>query len=124
MNARIEKKLSARLFEIAPHLFAGAWKCEEPSEMAENENSLICGCLHIGGGLDYWGEANESYSLWEYFCQSWPWLGGFKPHPEGDEFAYYPNTDGFKPTTINLIGLARRIALDHQSKTRSAPEFL
>lgn len=38
---------------------------------------------------------------------NWPWHGLFEPYPADHKLEDYPNTEGFKPTTINLLRLAR-----------------
>ena len=98
MNARIEKKLSKRLVEVAPNLFKDAW-------LSNDGKNVYC----IGGGVDYWGEGQDEYTIWEWFKFNWYWLGDFPRHPEGHEFEFYPNTDGFNPTPTNLIKLAKAI---------------
>ena len=94
MNARIEKKLSKRLLEIAPKLFNNVW--------VDQETNTPC----VGGEIDYWGESQDEHTLWQWFKMNWFWLGGFPEHPEGHEFEHYPDTTGFKPTTKNLLRLA------------------
>lgn len=41
MKARIEKKLSKRLVEIAPSLFPDAWRDEEFSELAHDQRTSV-----------------------------------------------------------------------------------
>ncbi|MDY7565346.1 hypothetical protein QN400_24375 [Pseudomonas sp. RTC3] len=42
MKARIEKKLSKRLVEIAPSIFAGVWiDKDEPSELAYKQRTRV-----------------------------------------------------------------------------------
>lgn len=111
MKARIEKKLSKRLVEIAPSLFRGAWvDLEEPSELAWKQGSQVSHVWSIGGGVDYWGEGTDWYTLWAAWADggrfSWCWAGDFPAHPAGHEHEGYPDTTGFKPTTQNLLRLA------------------
>lgn len=106
MNARIEKKLSKRLLAVAPVLFREAWVLEEPSELACEQGSSISHALHIGGGTDYWGDGMDSHSLWSWWERNWMWFGQFQPYPEGHEREHFPNTEGFMPTTKNLLRLA------------------
>jgi len=109
MKARIEKKLSKRLVEIAPSLFRGAWvySCE-PSMLAEKQGSRVSNVLCVGGGVDYWGEGEDDYTVWRAWTGygQWSWCGHFEPYPEGHERQGHPNTEGFKPTTRNLLKLA------------------
>ena len=111
MKARIEKKLSKKAVEIAPNIFRGdwcAWICsDETTELAYKQGSCVSNVYYIGGGVDYWGEGEDAYTVWEWVCSNWFYLGGFPPYPEGHEFAYHPDTDGFKSTTRNLLNLLR-----------------
>jgi hypothetical protein len=107
MKARIEKKLSKKIALLAPDEFEGAWIDKGPSELAYEQQSRVKNLLRMGGGTDYWGEGEGDYSAWDWFKQGWHWYGHFKPYPEGHRFAGNPNTKGFKPTTINLIKLAK-----------------
>lgn len=107
MNARIEKKLSKRLAKCCPNLFKGAWVLKfEVSELAEELNSKITHCYHVGGGVDYWGEGLDAFSVWQHWLNQWPWMGDFPYYPQGHELEHYPNTRGFNPTTKNLFELA------------------
>ena len=107
MNARIEKKLSKRLAQWCPNLFKDAWILDdEVSELAYTQGSKITHCYHVGGELDYWGEGQDAFSVWEYWLATWDWQGDFPNYPAGHEFEHYPDTSGFKPTTKNLINLA------------------
>lgn len=108
MKARIEKKLSKRITQIAPKMFKDAWVYNgEPSELAYEQGSRVKNILHMGGGTDYWGEGNEAYTAWRWFLDSYMWQGDFDVYPTGHEFEDFPNTDGFKKTTINLLRFAK-----------------
>lgn len=85
MKARIDKKLSKRLVEITG-LFKDAWIDEEPSELADSQGTSVSHIWSVGGGVDYWGE--------------------------GHRFEGYPNIDGFKATTQNLLRLATEYGRD------------
>lgn len=106
MKARIEKKLSKRLVQIAPLVFKGAWLDEEPSELAYKQGSRVNNIYSVGGGVDYWGDGEDAFTAWEYWLMNWAWHGDFEPYPEGHRFEFYPNTEGFRPTTVNLLRLA------------------
>lgn len=106
MNARIEKKLSKKLLQLCPILFKGAWRDNLGSDLAEDQGSSITHCYHLGGGVDYWGEGQDAYSVWEYWSNQWPWIGDFPSYPAGHRFEHYPDVSGFRPTTKNLIDLA------------------
>lgn len=111
MKARIEKKLSKRLVEIAPTIFEHAWlDKDEPSKLACEQRSCVSHVWSIGGEVDYWGEGTDWYTLWDSWtgCRdySWWWHGGFPAFPHGHEFEGWPDTTGFKPTTQNLLKLA------------------
>lgn len=108
MKARIEKKLSKKITQICPEMFKNAWIYRgEPSELAYEQGSQVKNILHMGGGADYWGEASEAYTAWQWFLDSYMWQGHFEIHPEGHEFEDFPNTDGFKKTTVNLLRFAK-----------------
>lgn len=106
MKARIEKKLSKRVVNLAPTIFSGWWIDKEVSDTAISQKTSVTHIPSIGGVVDYFGERGESYSAWEYWRTWWAWIGGFEPYPEGHKYEYFPNTDGFKPTTRNLLLLA------------------
>jgi hypothetical protein len=106
MKARIEKKLSKRLVEIAPVMFKNAWVDEEVSSLAWYQGTRVSHIISVGGGTDYWGEGCDAYTAWEWIRLNWEWIGPFEPHPEGHEFEGYPNVGGFKPTSRNLLKLA------------------
>lgn len=107
MNARIEKKLSKRLAQWCPNLFEKAWVLnDDVSELAYEQGSHITHCYHVGGGVDYWGEGQDAYSVWEHWSNQWPWIGDFPSYPAGHELEHYPDISGFRPTTKNLINLA------------------
>ena len=108
MKARIEKKLSKRLVEIAPSLFRGAWiDKDEPSVFAYEQGSRVSHVWSVGGGTDYFGDGQDAYTAWQDWRLNWHWYGDFEPYPAGHQFQHYPNTEGFKPTTRNLIRLAQ-----------------
>lgn len=106
MTPRIEKKLCKRLAQLCPTLFSGAWVSDEPSGLACHKNSNISHCYHLGGGTDYFGEGCDDYSIWQWWRMYWCWYGKFPVYPQGHELKHYPNTEGFKPTTVNLFRLA------------------
>lgn len=106
MKARIEKKLSKRLVALSPTLYHEAWFDEETSELAYKQGTCVRLVPSVGGGTDYWGEGEDAYAVWQDWLSSWPWHGPFDAYPEGHELEFYPNTEGFKPTTQNLLRLA------------------
>lgn len=106
MKARIEKRLSKRLVDLAPSIFHDAWRDEEISELAYTQSTSVSHVLSVGGGVDYWGEGMEAYTCWRLWRMNWMWHGDFKKYPEGHERAFYPDTEGFRPTTQNLLRLA------------------
>lgn len=112
MKARIEKKLSKRLIEIAPSLFPGAWlDSEDLSELAYSQGTRVSHVWHVGGEPDYWGEGSDWGPLWSAFSRTdcWPWVGDFPVFPPGHRHAGCPDTRGFKPTTPNLLRLAAEV---------------
>lgn len=111
MNPRIEKKLSKRLVQIYPSLYRSAWIDDDHSELAYEQNSNVRHCPSVGGGTDYWGDGCEAYTVWVCWKDHWSWHGPFEEYPHDHKHARYPNTEGFKPTTRNLLKLAAECEL-------------
>jgi len=106
MKARILKKLSKRLIYIAPKQFADAWIDDADIAEISYEQGVRVGRIYsMGGGTDCWGEGQDALTAWEWLKNNWEWSGAFPQHPEGHEFEGYPDTSGFKPTTLNLLKL-------------------
>jgi len=104
----IEKKLSKRLVETAPSLFGKVWIDRDVSEKADSQGSSVSHVLMVGGGHDYWGEAEEAYTVWEWWRLNWYWVGNFQTYQDPGHPQYmYPDTEGFKETTQSLLKLAR-----------------
>lgn len=119
MKARIEKKLSKRLAQIAPSIFRGAWvDKDEPSVLAYEQGTRVSHILSVGGGVDYFGEGEDAYTVWDFWRMNWMWHGDFKPYPEGHHSEGYPNTERFRHTTINLL----KLAADAEAGERTAKE--
>lgn len=116
MKARIEKKLSKRLVQLYPSLYGSAWIDDDHSELAYEQNSRVRHCPSVGGGTDYWGEGCDAYTVWVCWKDHWPWHGPFKPFPHDHEHAMYPDTEGFRPTTRNLLKLAAECELADKAK--------
>lgn len=108
MKARVEKKLCKRLVQIAPTLFNCHWVDEEPSPLAYQQGTRVSHIPSIGGEADYWGEGTDYYNVWDWWRINWMWHGYFKTHPGGHTHEGYPDTDGFRPTTRNLLRLAAK----------------
>ncbi len=106
MKARIEKKLSKRLVTLHPTVYRRAWVDRERSDLAYQQRSGVSNVMSVGGGTDYWGDGCEAYTVWADWRNSWPWHGPFEAYPEGHQHAHFPNTEGFRPTTRNLLKLA------------------
>ncbi|UVL70636.1 hypothetical protein [Pseudomonas protegens] len=123
MKARVEKKLSKRLVELAPSQFSGAWlDKDEPSELAYEQGTRVSHVWSVGGGVDYWGEGCDAYTIWEIWKMNWCWHGPFETYPEGHRHQFYPNTEGFRPTTQNLMALAAECErLSQQARLRVRP---
>ncbi len=95
MKPRIEKKLSKRLCEVAPRLFKDAWRCKDT------------GVMCVGGGVDYWGEGQDEFTVYEDWRAIFMWHSSLFPvYPEGHKFEDFPNTEGFKVSAKSLIALA------------------
>ncbi|PVZ56512.1 hypothetical protein C9422_18490 [Pseudomonas sp. B1(2018)] len=112
MKARIEKKLSKRLFKLHPSLYRRAWiDKDEPSELAYEQRTRVSHVWSVGGGTDYWGDGMDAYTVWADWKMNWAFHGPFEPYPHEHNLAYYPNTEGFQPTTRNLLKLAAECEL-------------
>ncbi len=108
MKARIEKKVSKALKIVAPVLFNDSWVDAAISERSFLEGNSIANCERIGGELDCWGEGTDDYSLIEFMQLNYYMFGNFPPYPQGHEFEGMPDVPkSFKPTTINLIKIAK-----------------
>jgi len=118
MKARIEKKLSKRLVQLHPALYGKAWRDDEKSELAYDQNSSVRHCLSVGGGTDYWGEGMDAYTVWADWKMNWCWHGPFEAHPDGHQSEGYPDTGRFRPTTRNLLKLAVDCELAERAKGR------
>ena len=60
------------------HLFKGAWKMDYKEDFYYKDkciDHMHCkGIYHVGGGVDYWGEADELYTVLEAAEQAfWGW---------------------------------------------------
>lgn len=108
MKARIEKKLSKRLVEIAPTIFKDVWIDKDFSDLAYEQCTRVSHIPSVGGGIDYWGEGVDVFTCWASWRTDWMWCGDFKPYPQGHEHEHLPNTERFRPTTQNLLKLAAR----------------
>ena len=107
MKARIEKKLSNRLVQLHPALYRRAWIDKgEPSELAYEQRTRVSNVRSVGGGTDYWGDGQDAYTVWADWKMNWCWHGPFEEYPHDHKSAHYPNTEGFRPTTRNLLKLA------------------
>lgn len=116
MKARIEKKLSKRLTEVAPVLLSGWWVDEETTYRAYRQGTSVSHIRSVGGGQDYWGECYDGDTAWEWWLTQWMWHGHFPTYPHGHRREYYPNTAGFRPTTRNLL----RLAVEANAKAAAA----
>ncbi|MDY7534067.1 hypothetical protein RGV33_20695 [Pseudomonas sp. Bout1] len=107
MKARIEKKLSKRLVRLCPSVYRRAWiDKDEPSRLAYKQNTRVSHVLSVGGGTDWQGDGEDAFTTWADWLSHWPWHGPFAVYPDGHEHQFFPNTEGFRPTTRNLLKLA------------------
>ena len=119
MKARIEKKLSKRAAIIAPTLIGGVWIDDDISELSWKQKTRVSHIHSVGGGLDYWGEGTDYYTVWTYIQMNWDWLGNFPQYPEGHKHAWFPDTGGFKPTPRNLLKLLANSELKEAEKEKA-----
>lgn len=106
MKARIEKKLSKRLVLLHPSLYGRAWIDYDNSELAYEQRTQVSHVPSVGGGTDWQGDGQDAYTVWSDWDRMWAWHGPFEAYPLGHEHQHFPNTEGFKPTTRNLLKLA------------------
>ena len=139
MKPRIIKKVSKRLVEIAPKLFNDAWKggwidscmewdylhCSErdlgrplsKNDIKTNTYLSKCKVNHVYSvgflGFDLYGDMTEYETVLDWFLTCYDWLALdakiFNEYPEGHKFHGMPDARAFKPTTRNLIKLAKQI---------------
>ena len=111
MKARIEKKLSKKLVQILPEIFKHAWVDSNVSEKAWSQGSRVSNMYFVGGGVDYWGEGEDEYTVIEDFISHYNWHSPIhKPSPEGHEFEGMPMFESKRLTGKYLIECARKIA--------------
>lgn len=103
MKARIEKKLSKRLLALAPTAFKDSWVDTEVFELAWEQGTSVSHIPMTGGEPDYYGEATDAYTLWEFWSSQWCWLLALPSLPEDSEYPGYPDLTGYKQTTRNLL---------------------
>lgn len=124
MKARIEKKLSKRVAELAPSVLQGVWlDKDEPSRLAYAQGSRVTNVVSVGGGTDYFGEGMDAFTAWAWWLTNWEWHGDFVTHPKGHRFCGYPDVSGFRPTTRNLLKLAvqaEQLAQAEQERIRQS----
>ena len=107
MKPRVEKKLSKKLALAAPKIFSDAWVDTEVMDSSFDFGVSVSHVMSMCGGVDYFGEGNESCTCLEFMLDSYQWFFGFKDYPKGHEFEGYPDTGNFKPTSRNLLKEAR-----------------
>ncbi|MGP0015455.1 hypothetical protein, partial [Pseudomonas sp.] len=75
------------------------------------QSSRVGHVLSVGGGTDYWGDGQDAYTVWADWKSNWMWHGPFEEFPHDHKHAHFLNTDGFRPTTRNLLKLAAECEL-------------
>jgi len=73
-SRRLIKKISKSLSEF----YKDAWLCDWDEDFIYGDEVFgginAKGIMHVGGGLDYWGEANEAYTVLEMAQMGfWDW---------------------------------------------------
>lgn len=107
MKARIEKKLSKRLVQLMPKKFQRAWIDHQVMASSWDQGVRVSHCYSVGGEYcSYLGDCADTFTVWEWWTMNWFWIGPFELYPAGHELEHYPNTEGFRPTTRNLLRLA------------------
>ena len=113
---RIIKKLSKRLAEILPKRYCDHWVDDDVMEGAYDNNTRVKGCLMIGGGVDYWGEGQDAFTICTDFSDRYEWMGMFGFYPDGHQFEYWPVIDPKKRTGKRLIDIAKLIAANNEQE--------
>lgn len=107
MNARIEKKLSKKIVELLPHRYQNvAYNSWWMTDLAYEEGVNIMDVPIIEIQLsdeNGWGWE----TTWQDFRPNYMWICNFPVYEEDHPLAGYPDTGNFKPTTQNLLNLAR-----------------
>jgi hypothetical protein len=118
MKARIEKKLCKKIVEILPdNFYSHSWADNEVSELAENQNTRVSGVLYIGGGVDYWGEGEDEYTVLYDFAMHFNWHPPiYNPYPDGHKWEGLPMGTKKRLTGQYLIKCAREIANYQENK--------
>lgn len=117
MKARIIKKLSKKLRLMLPKEYKDSWVEREVIEESWEQGSMVSNCQMVGGGLDYWGEGEDHYTVlydFKYHLLEWQGLWGFYDD-ENDDYYGMPKGAPYRLTGQKLIMLARLVQL----KTRN-----
>lgn len=106
MNARIEKKLSKKIVKLLPHRYRLAYCSWWVSDLAYEECVNIMNVPVLDTQLsdeEGWGWE----ATWQDFRHSYMWICNYPVYEEDHPLAGHPDTGNFKPTTQNLLNLAR-----------------
>lgn len=116
MKARIEKKICKKLAQILPpEFYRDAWTDSEVTEKALDQGSRVSGLLCVGGGVDYWGEGQDEYTVLEDFKNHYDWHPPiYNPYPDGHQFERLPMPSKKRLTGYYLIKCAKKIAKNKQ----------
>lgn len=111
MKSRIIKKLSKKIAEILPEMYKDAWIEKDIHEESYSQGNSVSGVLCIGGGLDYWGEGEDVYTVLEDFANHHDWHKPiYDPYPEGHKWEGMPRPRKMRqPTGQHLIKCAKLI---------------
>ena len=110
MKARIIKKLSKKLSLILPKEYKASWVDNSVMEESWEQGSMVSNCTMIGGGLDYWGEGTDHYTvLYDFRWHFLQWQGLWGVYGEYEEFEDMPKPAPYRLTGQKLIELARLI---------------
>ena len=121
--------MSKKICEIAPNIYSynpdgpsvkRAWIHAGAIENAWGENVGVKNCPCVGGGVDYWGEGQDYYTVFEHFRSHYHWILDFPDYPEGHRFEHMPDTGAFKPTTINLLRKLRECVASNDERNLKA----
>lgn len=116
-SKRLIKKLSKKL---AP-LFDDVWVCEDREELYYNGDFYYHvtakGIPHVGGGLDYWGEAEDYYTVleaaenlfwsWQSFCGCEICQDSFDPARNGKDCGITAKRKQLKPVFKNILAAVK-----------------
>ena len=103
---------------MLPKEYKDSWVEREVIEESWEQGSMVSNCPMVGGGLDYWGEGEDHYTVlydFKYHLLEWQGLWGFYD-AENDDYYGMPKGAPYRLTGQKLIMLARLVQLKTRNK--------